>query len=257
MTIQPHRAARLPLVVALALAASACGPATVSDAAPTAAPPPAATPVTVSVTPPAVTVEAGRQQAFAAVVSGIADTGVTWLVNEGTAGGAVTTAGGYTAPATPGTYHVVARSSADPTRQANAVVTVTALPPPPPVAIAMNAATGSAFGCQSIAFTATVTGSADTAVTWAVVEAGGGTVTVNGVYTAPAAPGTYHVTATSHANPARSTTAAVTVTTKVLSVTVDPPSLSVPAGGTAQLTATVTTTCGSSLALRTVSSPAL
>ena len=117
----------------------------------------------------------------------------------------------------------------------------------------MSPASGSVFGCQTVAFTATVTGSTDTAATWAVVEAGGGTITAGGVYTAPAAPGTYHVAATSHADPAKSATAAVAVTTKVLSVVIDPPTISVPAGGTAQFTATVSTTCGTTVALRTVS----
>ena len=43
-----------------------------------------------------------------------------------------------------------------------------------------------------MAFSATVTGAADTTVTWAVQEAGGGAVDAAGQYTAPAAGGTYH-----------------------------------------------------------------
>ena len=253
MTVQPRSAARLSLLVAFALAASACDPATVTDASPAVKPPSQQQPTTVTVNPPEVTIVAGSQQVFAAVVTGSANTGVTWLVSEGASGGAVNTVGAYTAPTTPGTYHVVATSNADPTIQANALVTVTAPPPPTPVTIAVSSASGSTFGCQSLLFTATVTGSADTAVTWAVVEAGGGTITAGGVYTAPEAPGTYHVAAASHADPATSATAAVTVSTKVLSVVIDPPTISVPAGGTAQFTATVSTTCGTSVALGTVS----
>lgn len=248
MTIQPRRAARLSLLIAVSLAASACAPATVTNASPSQP-----QPGDVTVTPPAATIEAGSQLVFAAVVTGTADTGVTWLVEEGSAGGAVSTLGAYTAPTTPGTYHVLAKSKANPTKEAKAQVTVTAPPPLTPVTIAVSSASGSTFGCQSLLFTATVTGSADTAVTWAVVEAGGGTITAGGVYTAPAAPGTYHVAATSHADPAKSATAAVAVTTKVLSVVIDPPTISVPAGGTAQFTATVSTTCGTTVALRTVS----
>ncbi len=54
----------------------------------------------------------------------------------------------------------------------------------------------------SKAFTATVTGTSDTAVEWSVEPPGtGGTITAAGVYTAPAAPGTYRVAARSHADP--------------------------------------------------------
>ena len=253
MTIQPRRAIRLALLIAVSLAASACAPATVTDASPAVKPPGQQQPTTVTVNPPEVTIVAGSQLVFAAVVTGTADTGVTWLVEEGSAGGAVSTLGAYTAPTTPGTYHVLAKSKGNPNKEAKAVVTVTAPPPPPPVSVAVSPASGSVFGCQTVAFTATVTGSTDTAATWSVVEAGGGTVTASGVYTAPAAPGTYHVTATSHADPARSATAAIAVTTEVLSVTVDPPNLTVAAGGTTQFTATVTTTCGTTVALKTLS----
>jgi Zn-dependent metalloprotease len=58
--------------------------------------------------------------------------------------------------------------------------------------------------------TATVSGSADTSVTWQALD--GGSITAGGVYTAPATPGTYHVKATSIANPAKSATVAVKVT---------------------------------------------
>ncbi|HQR30207.1 MAG TPA: cellulase family glycosylhydrolase [Anaeromyxobacteraceae bacterium] len=49
---------------------------------------------------------------------------MTWTVQEGAAGGAVSSTGTYTAPSTPGTYHVVATSVADGTRQDVAAVTV-------------------------------------------------------------------------------------------------------------------------------------
>jgi hypothetical protein len=50
--------------------------------------------------------------------------GVSWSIQEGAAGGAVTSTGSYTAPATGGTYHVVATSLADATVSATATVTV-------------------------------------------------------------------------------------------------------------------------------------
>ena len=60
-------------------------------------------------------------------------------------------------------------------------------------------------------FTAAVTGTATTGVTWSVVEAGGGTVDATGRYLAPATEGTYHVVVRSAADPAISATATVTV----------------------------------------------
>lgn len=59
-------------------------------------------------------------------------------------------------------------------------------------------------------FSATVTGAANTAVTWTVQEPGGGTVAANGIYTAPANPGTYHIVATSLYDPKKSAVATVT-----------------------------------------------
>jgi len=59
-------------------------------------------------------------------------------------------------------------------------------------------------------FTAAVTGSADTSVTWTIQEgAAGGTVTGSGLYTAPAGVGVYRVVATSNADPSQSATASV------------------------------------------------
>ena len=71
-------------------------------------------------------------------------------------------------------------------------------------------------------FSAQVTGSPDTSVVWSIREgAAGGSITPTGLYTAPAAGGTYHVVAASHANSLEAGTAAVTVTslsTPVISV---------------------------------------
>lgn len=87
-------------------------------------------------------------------------------------------------------------------------------PPPPPAAVSITisplTANLSPGGTQ--AFTATVTGSADSAVNWSVVENGGGTITSAGFYTAPQATGTFHVAAASHADSTKSAQAVVTVT---------------------------------------------
>jgi parallel beta-helix repeat protein len=83
--------------------------------------------VVVEVTPESVSVSSGVAAAFDASVTGAADTSVRWSVLEGSpSGGSVSAAGLYTAPGTPGTYHVVATSSADATKSATATVRVAA-----------------------------------------------------------------------------------------------------------------------------------
>src|SRR5262249_20881129 len=65
-------------------------------------------------------------------------------------------------------------------------------------------------GSQS--FIATATGLSNTAVTWSVQEGAlGGTITTSGIYTAPQAPGTYHIIATSQVDSSSSAIATVAV----------------------------------------------
>lgn len=171
-------------------------------------PAPAGIAVTVSPTTPSVVVSGN--QTFTATVTGSTNTSVTWSVQEGAAGGTITTGGVYTAPASTGTYHVIATSVADTAKKATATVTVTAAPV---VAVTVSPATPSVVVNTNQTFTAAVTGSTNTAVTWSVQEgASGGTITSGGVYTAPASTGTYHVVATSVADATKSATATVTVT---------------------------------------------
>lgn len=80
------------------------------------------------------------------------------------------------------------------------------------VSISISPATATVKAGTSQTFTASVTGTKNTAVTWAVTEASGGSVTSAGIYTAPATAGTYHVTATSVADKKKSASAAITVT---------------------------------------------
>jgi hypothetical protein len=60
-------------------------------------------------------------------------------------------------------------------------------------------------------FLGTVSGSPNWSLNWSVTETGGGSITAQGVYTAPATPGTYHVVATSAADSSKSATATVVV----------------------------------------------
>ena len=64
---------------------------------------------------------------------------------------------------------------------------------------------------KHLSFAATVTGAVDTGAIWSVVEADGGSIGADGVYTAPAVQGTYHVRAASVADPTKTKDVAVRV----------------------------------------------
>jgi hypothetical protein len=66
----------------------------------------------------------GTTFAFSATVGGTATAAVTWSITEGAGGGSIDASGRYTAPASAGTYHVVATSTQDPTAFASAAVPV-------------------------------------------------------------------------------------------------------------------------------------
>jgi hypothetical protein len=88
------------------------------------------------------------------------------------------------------------------------------------------------------AFTATLTGTSNTAVTWI---AAGGTITSGGVFTAGGSAGAFTVKATSVADPTKSATATVTVqAVPTVSVTIAPGSANLQPGQTQQFTANVT-----------------
>jgi hypothetical protein len=83
-------------------------------------------------------------------------------------------------------------------------------------------------------FAATVTGTANTSVAWSVQENSGGTIDSTGIYTAPQdSTGTFHVVATSLANPASAGIVAVTVS----ELTVSPTAVTLPPNGTQTFTA--------------------
>jgi hypothetical protein len=89
------------------------------------APPPPPPAVTVSLSPSPAATNSCLTLTFTATVANATNKTVTWSVQEGAAGGTITTAGVYTAPANAGTYHVVATSVADGTKAAVSTVTVT------------------------------------------------------------------------------------------------------------------------------------
>jgi len=194
---------------------------------------------TVEISPATASVTTGGQQTFSARVNGATNQAVSWSVQEA-GGGSITADGTYTAPNNTGTFHVVATSQADPSKSATAEVTVT---DQPVVSVSISPATASVTTGGKQTFSATVTGTTNTDVTWSVQEANGGTITQGGTYTAPNIEGTFHVIATSVADPTKSAKATVTVVqASVVSVAISPTSVVMPLNGTQTFTATVTGT---------------
>lgn len=188
------------------------------------------TPDPLRVEPPAVELVPKAQAAFVATT----DATVTWSVREA-GGGTVTGGGVYTAPATPGVYHVVATVGG---LSAEAVVTVKN-----PITIAAPASL-STPACDPLQLTATVTGAADTGVIWTVPVVCGA-VTAEGVFTSVRGTGDCVAVAQARADPSVSATTTISVLEeRVLSVAVTPASTVVAPGGTVQFTAAVTTSCG-------------
>ena len=176
-------------------------------------------PVSVSVSPTSASVPVAQTQQFSATVSGTSNTGVSWTVN-GVAGGdstmgTVSTSGLYTAPKTvpSSTVMVAAVSAADTAKSGKAPVTVV-----PAVSVSISPITASIQVGQNQQFSATVSGTSNTGVTWNVNGVAGGnstvgTVSTSGLYTAPSTAPTSPVTvaAVSVADATKSAQAAVTV----------------------------------------------
>ncbi len=142
-------------------------------------------------------------------------------------------------------YQVAAVNSAG-TGPASAAVSASVPAAAATVAVAISPATATVDDCTTAQFSATVTGVADTSVTWSIQEgATGGTVDATGKYTAPSNAGTYHLVATSKASPSASAVVPVVAKDHVLSLTVNPVTPALSAGGVQQFTALVNTTCGS------------
>jgi hypothetical protein len=145
------------------------------------------------------------------------DVDVTWTVLEGAAGGSITGAGLYTAPATSGTFIVVAkRRSTGATRTATVIV--------PPVVISLRRETVTATTGETIPLAqfVDVSGTVNSGLAWAILEAeAGGGITSAGDYSAPGSFGSFHVVATSLANHA--VTATFTMNVGKLTVNIRPP----------------------------------
>lgn len=204
--------------------------------------------VTVSVIPPIATLGIGQRATFSANVGNTSDASVTWSVADVPNGnltvGQVCVHGSNpcVAPAGPGSGSVdylapaavpapnpvmlTAASHADPSKTAAAVITITGAGGPVAVTVTPRYAflppsNGSASTMQ---FFAGVTGSSNTAVTWSVASAvtgqgcagsACGSVDSGGVYSAPSAassPNAISVIATSQADPTKTASATIAIT---------------------------------------------
>ena len=78
----------------------------------------------VSIYPAQETLRIGGQRRFSGWDTTVGQYDVTWSLQEGTAAGTITTDGVYTAPPTPGTFHLVATSSHNTSLSATAPLTI-------------------------------------------------------------------------------------------------------------------------------------
>ena len=201
----------LALVTSLVLATAGCpGP-----------PPAEADAVAVSISPDYVRVILGNTVQFTATVTGTTNRAVDWTLTgaecSGTACGTIDANGVYTAPDTvpiAESVRVSARARADENASDEATVVIGSL-----VSVLVSPAGRLIFGGGSQRFTATVTGSANTAVSWSIEgddcdPVRCGTIDDAGLYRAPNRvinPAWLLVSATAHADRSRSGSADVTV----------------------------------------------
>ncbi|MBK9519500.1 MAG: Ig-like domain-containing protein [Anaeromyxobacter sp.] len=170
--------------------------------------------VSVVVAPHARSVIQGGAVQFTATVSGTGagqSTDVRWSLG-GVGGGSIEASGLFHASGGTGTFAVTATSLADASASGAATVTVTAAPV---ISVSVSPDPGTVPAGGSLQFAATVSNTSagqSTAVTWTAPDPGGGAVDAAGLYAAPATAGTYHVRATSVADPSRSRLATVVVT---------------------------------------------
>jgi hypothetical protein len=187
-------------------------------------------PISVSVSPASTSVAVGTTRQFTASVTGTTNTVVNWTAT----GGTISASGLYTAGATAGSFVVTATSVQDPSKSASATVTVS---PVTQVSVSISPTSATVQSGATRQFTATVTGTSNTSVTW---SATGGTVSASGLYTAGTTAGSFSVSATSVQDPTKSASASITIPApQPVNVTIAPLSTTLFTSGVQQFTATV------------------
>jgi hypothetical protein len=197
-------------------------------------------PIRLQLQPTTVTLDANGSQQFFAQVLGSTNGAVSWTAS----GGTIDPNGLYLAGALPGTFFVRATSVANPTRFAQAAVTIR------DVTVQVTPATSTLRIGTTRQFQALVQGSANQAVTWSIETPGGGSISSTGLYTAPMAAGQFTIKASSLVSPTAFATASIAVqTAPVISVSITSPTTTqtVPQGGTLLFTAQVSGTSSTSV----------
>jgi hypothetical protein len=198
---------------------------------------------TVTISPSSVQLSPGGTQQFTATVTGNSNTAVTWSL---TGPGTLSSTGLYTAPSSvSGTQTATVTATSQATSSAFASATVTVGSPGSTTVSVTVSPSNLQLGSGGIQqFTATVSGSSNTAVTWTMT--GAGTLSSNGFYTAPSPAATGQsatLTATSVADTTKSASAKVTLIPgaagAALIVTVSPTAVQLGPNGTQQFTASV------------------
>jgi PKD repeat protein len=166
-------------------------------------------PVVQSFTATPAAIVAGQSTTLAWSVVGA--TAISIAADAGSSPGAVSGNSLSVSPVVSTVYTLTAGNESGTVTQSVSV----AVTEPAPLSVQINPSAGQINTGATQAFIASVTGTPNQLVTWSVVEAGGGSITSAGLYTAPATPGTYHVQAVAAADPAVSAQATITVTSPV------------------------------------------
>ena len=240
--------------VAFTLAVGVCFVGCGGGGAASGPPPPPPPSIVVAVTPKVSSVLLGNAQAFTAEVTNTADTSVTWSVNGVNGGnasvGTISTSGVYTAPAdlpTNPAMQVTAVSAADATKSGSAQVTLTS---DIAISVAPGAANIELGATQKLQASFTSNSHPDTTISWSLSGAACpsfcGTIDANGNYTAPQilpASKSLVARAQSVADPSKSATAALTITSNFTLQISGPQSVATSTSST--IVATLTPVAGS------------
>ena len=172
---------------------------------------------TITMQPQSQAVAVGSTATFSVVATGTAPLSYQWSKNATAISGA--TNASYTTPATVSgdngaSFTVKVMNVAGNQTSSAAILTVN---PASGVTVTLNPRRAGVTTGVGLTFTATVTGTANTAVTWSVDGVAGGsstvgTISANGLYSPPSTAGTHTVTATSVANTSASASSSVAVT---------------------------------------------
>lgn len=195
------------------------------------------TKVSLTISPSRTAVNSGEPVQFQATVTGTPNTAVTWTASAGT----ITPQGLFTAPVVTSDTNVVviAKSVADPRVGASVTLRVLA---PASVSVSVSPSSTSVSSGGQVQFTATVSGSANTGVTW---TASAGSISTTGLFTAPSVQSSTNVTVTATSAAASSAKASATVVVTPsapppLVVQVSPSATTLTSGTSVQFKATVT-----------------